>query len=100
MRRPHRRPYDDDPGKCIFDTWALTTYPAGEEPERAELTGVFDKDDDENWGLVVRQDYSNMERQQRGLHSSSFEHYRLAYGMEKTIANMHQELDRRIASRC
>jgi phenylpropionate dioxygenase-like ring-hydroxylating dioxygenase large terminal subunit len=96
----HRsRPYNDDPEWSIFDTWALTTYPVGEEPERADLDGVFDKDDDENWGLVVRQDYSNMERQQRGLHSRSFERTRLAYGMEKTIANMHQELDRRIAAR-
>jgi phenylpropionate dioxygenase-like ring-hydroxylating dioxygenase large terminal subunit len=96
----HRsRPYNDDPEWSLFDTWTLTTYPAGEEPERAELTGVFDKDDDENWGLVVRQDFSNMERQQRGLHSRSIERTRLAYGMEKTISNMHQEIDRRIATR-
>jgi hypothetical protein len=33
------------------------------------------------------------------LHSRSIERTRLAYGMEKTISNMHQEIDRRIATR-
>jgi hypothetical protein len=93
------RPCDDDPERCLFDVWSLTTYPVGEEPERAELLGVFDKDDDENWGLIPRQDFSNIERQQRGLHSRSYEHLRLSHSQEKSIANMHLELDRQIAAR-
>ena len=39
------RPYNDDPEWCQFDVWSLTTYPVGHEPERAELLGVFDKED-------------------------------------------------------
>ena len=70
----------------------------GKEPERASLLGVFDKEDSEHWGLIPRQDFSNIERQQRGLHSPSFEHSRLSPSFEKTIANLHEELDRVIAS--
>lgn len=92
------RPYQDDPERTLFDVWSLTTYPEGQEPERAELKGLFDKDDVENWGLIPRQDFSNIERQQRGLHSHSFEASRLSAVYEKSIANMHQELDRHIAA--
>jgi phenylpropionate dioxygenase-like ring-hydroxylating dioxygenase large terminal subunit len=91
------RPYNDDPEWCLFDVWSLTTYPEGDEPERAELAGVFDKDDDENWGLIPRQDFSNIERQQRGLHSHGYERLRFSNVQEKTIINMHLELDRVLA---
>jgi phenylpropionate dioxygenase-like ring-hydroxylating dioxygenase large terminal subunit len=93
------RPYNDDPEQCLFDVWSLTTYPGGEEPERAELLGVFDKEDENHWGLIPRQDFSNIERQQRGLHSVSFEHHRLTPLFEKSILNLHQELDRVIAAK-
>jgi hypothetical protein len=92
------RPYMDDPEKCLFDVWSLTTYPLGQEPERAELLGIFDKEDTEHWGLIPLQDFSNIERQQQGLHSVGFEHHRLSPQFEKTILNLHQELDRRIAA--
>jgi phenylpropionate dioxygenase-like ring-hydroxylating dioxygenase large terminal subunit len=91
------RPYQDDPGRCLFDVWSLVTYPVGEEPERAELTGRFDKDDDENWGLIPRQDFGNIERQQRGLRSRSYEQLRLSWSQEKSISNMHLALDRVLA---
>jgi phenylpropionate dioxygenase-like ring-hydroxylating dioxygenase large terminal subunit len=93
------RPYEDDPEKVIFDVWSLMTYPEGEEPERAELNGIFDKDDDENWGLIPRQDFGNIERQQRGMHSKSYEHHRLSSQQEKSIINMHVTLDRVLAGR-
>jgi nitrite reductase/ring-hydroxylating ferredoxin subunit len=93
------RPYNDDPEWCVFDVWSLTTYPEGQEPERAELEGVYDKDDTENWGLIPRQDFSNIERQQRGLHSVGFNELRLSSQYELSISNMHEELDRTIASR-
>jgi nitrite reductase/ring-hydroxylating ferredoxin subunit len=92
------RPYEDDPEKTLFDVWSLMTYPTGQEPERLNLLGVFDKDDSDNWGLIPRQDFSNIERQQRGLHSASFEKLRLSPVFEKTIVNSHEELDRTIAA--
>jgi nitrite reductase/ring-hydroxylating ferredoxin subunit len=93
------RPYNDDPEWCQFEVWSLTTYPAGHEPERAELLGVFDKEDTEHWGLIPRQDFSNIEAQQRGLHTLGIDHLRLSNKYEISIANMHEELDRRLADR-
>jgi hypothetical protein len=92
------RPHNDDPEWCLFDVWSLMTYPKGQEPERAALKGVFDKDDVENWGLIPRQDFSNIERQQRGLHSRSYRANRLSAVYEKSIANSHHEIDRYIAA--
>ena len=91
------RPYDDDPEKCRFEVWSLTTYPEGQEPGRAQLKGRFAPDDTENWGLIPLQDFSNIERQQRGLHSRSFRELRLATQWERAISNEHEELDRYLA---
>lgn len=91
------RPYGDDPEWCRFEVWSLTTYPATEQRPRAEKLGRFDKDDSEHWGLIPMQDFSNIERQQAGLHSVGFEETRLATEWENAIGNMHVELDRRLA---
>ncbi|HZQ59233.1 MAG TPA: aromatic ring-hydroxylating dioxygenase subunit alpha [Acidimicrobiales bacterium] len=91
------RPYNDDPECCRFEVWSLTTYPEGQEPGRAELKGRFARDDSDNWGLIPLQDFSNIERQQRGLHSRSFSELRLATEWERAISNMHEELDRYLA---
>ena len=88
------RPHDDDPECCRFEVWSLTTYPEGQELGRARLKGRYDKEDDANWGLIPRQDFSNIERQQRGLHQQSFRELRLASEWECGISNMHEELDR------
>lgn len=91
------RPYNHDPEWCRFEVWSLTTYPVSEQRPRAELLGRFDKEDVKNWGLIPRQDFSNIERQQRGLHSKGFEELVLSPKWEKSISNMHFELDRRLA---
>jgi phenylpropionate dioxygenase-like ring-hydroxylating dioxygenase large terminal subunit len=88
------RPYNDDPEWCRFEVWSLTMYPEGHEPGRPTKQGPFATDDTENWGLIPRQDLSNMQRQQKGLHSRSYQAHRLATDWEKIIRNMHEELDR------
>jgi phenylpropionate dioxygenase-like ring-hydroxylating dioxygenase large terminal subunit len=88
------RPYNDDPDWCRFEVWSLTMYPEGQEPGRATLEGRYATDDAEHWGLIPRQDFSNMARQQRGVHSRGFRESRLATEMEQAISNMHLELDR------
>jgi hypothetical protein len=92
------RPYNDDPDWCRFEVWSLTTYPVGEEPGRAALLGPFDKDDADNWGLIPRQDFANLERMQRGIKSQMLDAITLSEQWELTISNMHQELDRRLAA--
>ena len=91
------RPYGDDPEMCRFEVWSLTMPAAEQEMERAYLKGRFEPTDIDNWGLIPRQDFSNMARQQRGLHSRSFREHRLSETYECAIANMHVELDRYLA---
>ncbi len=88
------RPYNDDPEWCRFEVWSLTMYPEGHEPGRAQLKGRFAPDDADNWGLIPRQDFGNLAREQRGLHSVSYRGHRLATEWERAISNMHEELDR------
>jgi nitrite reductase/ring-hydroxylating ferredoxin subunit len=91
------RPYEDDPERCRFEIWSLTTYPESHDPGRARLHGRYAKDDLDNWGLIPRQDMSNIERIQRGLHSRGFRESRLATEWERAVSNMHEELDRDLA---
>jgi phenylpropionate dioxygenase-like ring-hydroxylating dioxygenase large terminal subunit len=92
------RPYNDDPEWTRFEVWSLTMYPEDEQPGRATLAGRYAPDDIDNWGLIPRQDFSNMARQQRGVHSRSYMAHRLATDMERAIGNMHEELDRYLSS--
>jgi phenylpropionate dioxygenase-like ring-hydroxylating dioxygenase large terminal subunit len=91
------RPYNNDPEWCRFEVWSLETYPTGDEPQETPVVGRYDREDAEHWGLIPRQDFSNIERQQRGLHTPSFEGARLAPYWESLITNMHEELDRHLA---
>jgi phenylpropionate dioxygenase-like ring-hydroxylating dioxygenase large terminal subunit len=92
------RPYGDDPEKCRAEIWSLTTYPEDEPQPRATLDGRYDKEDKEHWGLIPLQDFSNIERIQRGMHSHGMTEIRLATEWEHSISNMHMELDRRLAA--
>ncbi|MFC7886901.1 SRPBCC family protein [Streptomyces sp. NPDC057376] len=91
------RPYGNDPERCRFEVWSLTTYPETEVRPRAESLGRFAKDDADNWGLIPLQDFSNIERQQAGVRTRGFDGLRLATEWEAAIGNMHLELDRRLA---
>jgi nitrite reductase/ring-hydroxylating ferredoxin subunit len=92
------RPHEDNPEKCRAEVWSLTTYPEDEPQPRATLDGRYDKEDKEHWGLIPLQDFSNIERVQRGMHSRGMTEIRLATRWEHTISNMHMELDRYLAA--
>ena len=91
------RPYEDDPERCRFEIWSLTTYPESHDPGRARSEGRYAKDDTENWGLIPRQDMGNIERIQRGLHSRGFRDRGSRPSGSGPISNMHEELDRHLA---
>lgn len=87
------RPDGLDPEACLFEVWAVTLKPPHEPVGRARFDGVFDKEDEMAWPLIPRQDFSNIERQQRGLHSRACQALRLSKNYEHGIGNMHRELD-------
>lgn len=92
------RPYGDDPEMCLFELWSITIPAVGDEPGRPELQGPFAPDDTEHWPRIPLQDFSNIGRQQRGVHSVGFSGSRLSHTYEGGIVAMHRELDRYLAS--
>lgn len=85
------RPYGDDPNQCIFESYAIERYPAGEEPDTewvyAEPTG-------EEWGTVLAQDFSNMAAVQKGMRSRGFRGTLPNPHQEQKITNFHRNLAR------
>jgi|KBSSwiStaDraftv2_1062776.scaffolds.fasta_scaffold00367_9 phenylpropionate dioxygenase-like ring-hydroxylating dioxygenase large terminal subunit len=91
------RPDSDDPGHCFFEMWSLTLQPDDYDGGRATIDGEFDLNDEENWPLIARQDYTNIERQQRGLRMPGLPATRLAAKYEDGIANSHLVIDEYLA---
>ena len=85
------------PKPTIFEIWAVTLKPAHETVPRAQVRRRVRQGGHRGWPLIPRQDFSNIERQQRGLHSPALGRLRLSEGYEQDITNMHRELDRYLA---
>ena len=92
------RPHGNDPESCLFELWSLTIPAGGHQPSRPVLQGPFAPDDTDHWPRIPLQDFSNIGRQQRGVHSLGFLGPRLSHTYEAGIVNMHRELDRYLAS--
>ena len=84
------------PEECIFELWSLTRFKPGEEPEPPREPEPM-AHDDERWPDIPKQDYSNLPKQQRGLHS--MEYMRLSNQMEGLISNYQRVIDGFIAGR-
>jgi phenylpropionate dioxygenase-like ring-hydroxylating dioxygenase large terminal subunit len=83
------RPYGDDPNKCIFESYAIERYPAGQEPKTewqyAEATA-------QKWGTVLAQDFSNMAAVQKGMKSRGFRGTLPNPHQERKVTNFHRNL--------
>jgi phenylpropionate dioxygenase-like ring-hydroxylating dioxygenase large terminal subunit len=88
------RPHGSDPESCLFELWSLTIPATGEQTPRAVRQGPFAPDDADHWPRIPLQDFSNIGRQQRGVHSRGFDGLRLSRTYEGGIVNMHRQLDR------
>ena len=64
---------------------------------RPVVEGPYAPDDTDHWPRIPLQDFSNIGRQQRGIHTQDFEGLRLSHTYEAGIATMHLELDRYLA---
>ncbi len=91
------RPHGDDPESCLFEVWSISIPAAGDVVPRPVLQGPFAPDDAEHWPRIPLQDFSNIGRQQRGIHSRSIDALRLSRTYEHGIENMHRQLDRTLA---
>lgn len=80
------------PEETLMDMWSLTRYPPGDEPPTPPVPEPWEHDD-ARWPPIPAQDFSNLPRQQRGLHARSFEYMRLSERNEGHISNYQRIID-------
>ena len=80
------------PEETVMEIWSLTRYPQGQEPKAPGPPEVW-AHDDPRVPPIPTQDFSNLPRQQKGLHNNGFEYMRLSEGLEGGIANFERTLD-------
>jgi len=83
------RPYGTNPDKCIYEAVAIERFPPGQEPKTA---WNYAEPTEENWRLVIAQDFSNMVAVQQGLKSRGFEGCLPNPHQEQKITNFHRNL--------
>ncbi len=80
------------PEETLMEIWSLTRYPAGGEPETPPTPEIW-AHDDPRWPPIPAQDFSNLPKQQKGLHAKGFEYLRLSEAAEGGISNFERMVD-------
>lgn len=80
------------PEETLMEIWSLTRFPDGEEPGPLPVPEVWSHDDPRVPPIPI-QDFANIPRQQRGLHTKGFEFMRLSEQIEGHIGNYHRVID-------
>jgi phenylpropionate dioxygenase-like ring-hydroxylating dioxygenase large terminal subunit len=80
------------PEECLFELWSLTRFPDGETPPPIKTPEPW-APDDPRWPPIPTQDFSNLPRQQLGLHTKGFEFMRLSNKAEGLISNYQRLID-------
>lgn len=84
------RPNGDDREATIFDIWSLVRYAPGAEPQvKHEFYEDWRQAD---LGLILNQDFANMELVHKGMKSSGFEALRTNPLQESPLVNFHRAL--------
>jgi len=80
------------PEETLMEIWSLTRFPEGDEPAKPTPPEVWECDD-ARWPPIPAQDFSNLPKQQKGLHMKGFEYMRLSAGLEGHISNFERTID-------
>jgi hypothetical protein len=80
------------PEETLMEIWSLTRFPEGQERDKPEPPEPWAYDDPRT-PPIPTQDFSNLPRQQQGLHSRGFEYMRLSERIEGHISNFHRTID-------
>jgi phenylpropionate dioxygenase-like ring-hydroxylating dioxygenase large terminal subunit len=80
------------PEETLMEIWSLARFPIGEEFPRPTAPQVWEAGDP-RWPAIPAQDFSNLPRQQRGLHARGFQYMRLSEKLEGHISNFHRTID-------
>jgi nitrite reductase/ring-hydroxylating ferredoxin subunit len=77
---------------CLFEIWSLVLRP-DDEPYETPKAPTMLPYDSPTFPEIPMQDYSNLPRQQRGLHAGKFQHMRLSREQEGMISNYQRLVD-------
>lgn len=88
------RPDADDPEKCYFEVWAVQIPAEDDEPEQPLLEADVPL---EQWPQIFKEDFENIERQQRGLRTNGLDNLILSERYEAMIVNHHRVVDEYLA---
>jgi hypothetical protein len=80
------------PEETLMEIWSLTRGGEGQERERPTPPEAW-AHDDPRWPPIPSQDFSNIPRQQLGLHARGFEYMRLSAELEGHISNFERTID-------
>jgi phenylpropionate dioxygenase-like ring-hydroxylating dioxygenase large terminal subunit len=80
------------PETCLFEIWSLAFLPDDEQRERPDGPTMLPYDS-EDFPEIPKQDYSNLPRQQLGLHAQGFDFMRLSRDFEGLISNYQRLID-------
>jgi phenylpropionate dioxygenase-like ring-hydroxylating dioxygenase large terminal subunit len=80
------------PEETLMEIWSLTRFPEGNEPGKPTPPERWESDDP-RWPPIPAQDFSNLPRQQKGLHARGFEYMRLSERNEGALSNFERTID-------
>ena len=86
------------PEETLMEIWSLTRFAEGTERAKPTPPEIWECDDP-RWPPIPRQDFSNLPRQQRGLHARGFEYMRLSEQAEGHLSNLERTIDGFLAGR-
>jgi phenylpropionate dioxygenase-like ring-hydroxylating dioxygenase large terminal subunit len=80
------------PEETLMEIWSLTRFPEAAEIEPLPTPEPW-AHDDPRVPPIPTQDFSNLPKQQLGLHSRSFEYMRISGQIEGHLSNFHRTID-------
>jgi phenylpropionate dioxygenase-like ring-hydroxylating dioxygenase large terminal subunit len=80
------------PEETLMEIWSLTRFPEASEPIKPTPPERWEWDDP-RWPPIPAQDFSNLPRQQKGLHARGFEYMRLSERNEGHLSNFERTID-------
>jgi len=80
------------PEETLMELWSLTRFSDDDRREKPAPPELWPPDDP-RWPPIPAQDFSNLPRQQKGLHARGFEYMRLSETMEGHVSNFERTVD-------
>lgn len=80
------------PEETLMEIWSLGRGAPSDDAVRPTPPEIWECDDP-RWPPIPAQDFSNLPRQQEGLHARGFEYMRLSQGLEGHISNFERTVD-------